>query len=405
MEPLGVTWDDIRRGRTTDAYFERTVEVLEKSGLDPFVTMEVSLKRLPDPAYRFGVLCGVRDVAALLEGVPVDVDAMPDGEFFYPGEPVLRIRGRYRDFALLENAILGLLCKPSGIATKALRCRIAARDRLLFSFGTRRVPPELAVKVEYACLVGGFDGISNIAAAARLGVPAMGTMPHALMLAFGSSEAAFLAFDTHLPPDVPRIALVDTFGSPVEETELALASFGDRLAGVRVDSGDLAKMGRELRWRLRLVGRTDVRLYASGGLDEHTLAKLADVYDGFGVGTAVADAPTMDFALKIVEVDGIPRAKVGNLPGVKGVWRDAWRDVALPSGDVGQGMSLLRPVLRDGKIVEEFPDVLTIRMQVLERLRTVPMDLLELEGIPTETHCWIGEVPPHKTVRLIREVV
>ncbi len=102
-------------------------------------------------------------------------------------------------------------------------------------------------------------------------------------------------------------------GARVPAAALAVSLCAALLSALIAISFDMpAQMGRELRWRLRLVGRTDVRLYASGGLDEHTLAKLADVYDGFGVGTAVADAPTMDFALKIVEVDGIPRAKVGN---------------------------------------------------------------------------------------------
>ncbi len=103
--------DAIRNGRCTDIYFERVTKVMEKDGVNPHVTMEVTAAALPDP---WGVFCGLSDVVELLEGVPVDVDAMPEGAVFGPNEPVLRVSGRYRDFAVYETAILGFLCHASG---------------------------------------------------------------------------------------------------------------------------------------------------------------------------------------------------------------------------------------------------------------------------------------------------
>ncbi|MEN6513663.1 MAG: nicotinate phosphoribosyltransferase, partial [Methanoculleus sp.] len=139
--------DAIRDGRCTDIYFRRVVDVMEKDGVNPEVTMEVTAAGLPDP---WGVFCGLDDVVRLLEGVPVDVDAMPEGSVFSKNEPVLRVSGRYRDFAVYETAILGFLCHASGVASAAARMKLAAGDRPVFSFGSRRQHPAIAAMIERA---------------------------------------------------------------------------------------------------------------------------------------------------------------------------------------------------------------------------------------------------------------
>ncbi|CVK32607.1 hypothetical protein [Methanoculleus bourgensis] len=131
--------DAIRSGKCTDIYFQRVAGVLEADDVNPHVTMEVTAAALPDP---WGVFCGLDDVIRLLEGLPVDVDAMPEGSVFSRNEPVLRISGRYRDFAVYETAILGFLCHASGVASAAAHIRLAARDRPVFSFGSRRQHPD-----------------------------------------------------------------------------------------------------------------------------------------------------------------------------------------------------------------------------------------------------------------------
>ena len=136
--------DAILDGRCTDIYFKRVVDVMEKDGVNPHVTMEVTAAALPD---RWGVLCGLDDVVRLLERLPVDVDAMPEGSVFSANEPVLRVSGRYRDFAVYETAILGFLCHASGVASAAAHIRLAARDRPVYSFGSRRQHPAISAMI------------------------------------------------------------------------------------------------------------------------------------------------------------------------------------------------------------------------------------------------------------------
>ncbi len=381
---------EILDGRATDAYFLRTFEVLKAKSIDKRVVMEAMIKRFPDKDYNFGVFSGIQEVINLLsyvaenvaESNSLNVWAMQDGEIFFPNEPVLRIEGRYTDFGIYETAILGFISYASGIATKAVRSRIVANDKLVFSFGTRRLHPSVAPVIERACYAGGFDAVSSIVGAEHMGKKAVGTMPHALMLLFGNSADAFHAFNEVLPKEVPRIALVDTYGSPKEETLLALECMGPNLYGVRVDSGNLLKVGKELRWELDIRGREDVKLFASGGLDEYEVERLVEVYDGFGIGTKVANAPVMDFALKIVEVDGIPRAKVGNYSGAKDVYRlkNEFRDLVVPKGkEITNGYkSLLHQVIRDGKVIKAFESVDDTRERVLSQIKRLPDDLKSL---------------------------
>jgi len=375
------TEKEILGGESTDAYFLRTMESLKGEGINPRVSMEAHLKKFPDPNYKFGVVCGTYEVAKLMEGKPVDVYAMEEGEFFFPGEPVLRVEGNYRDFGIWENSILGFLCKPSAIATKAARCKMVAGGKRIMSFGTRRVWPYDVTMVEYATTVGGFDDVSNVAGAKYMGKEAVGTMPHALMLCAKSSEKGFDAFNKHTPRETPRIALIDTYGSPKSELFEALEVFGSELDGVRIDRGDLKKTGKEIRWELDIRERNDVKLYCSGGLDEYALKELKDVYDGFGVGTKVADARTFDFALKIIEVDGEPRAKFGNYGGTKQVYRnDKFEDiVTLEKYNPPEGYKpLLRPLVKNGKIVREFDSAENIRKRTVEKLESLPPDMKDI---------------------------
>jgi nicotinate phosphoribosyltransferase len=166
--------EEIARGETTDRYFEYAIEVMKKKHTDPEVVMEVYTRCLPEEN-RWGVVTGIYEVAKLLEGHSLSVKSMDEGEVFLsnPGsaiyEPVMQICGRYTELAIYENPILGLLCSSSGISTKAAKIRLAAGNKKLLSFGTRRTHPALAPTVERAAYIGGFDGVANILAARRLG--------------------------------------------------------------------------------------------------------------------------------------------------------------------------------------------------------------------------------------------
>lgn len=321
--PLHVaTPDEILAGRTTDVYFERTLEVLEAEGADPDVVVEVRAKSLPD-GWPWALLAGVEEAAALVAGRDeVALRSLPEGGLFEAGEPVLVAEGRYRAFAELETPLLGVLCQASGIATAAARCRIAAGDRSLLSFGARRMHPAITPMIERAAWLGGCDGVSALASAELLGIDPTGTMPHALVLCLGDTLRAAEAFDAAVDEDVPTIVLIDTFEDEKFEVLRIAEALGDRLDGVRFDTpssrrGSLPAILREVRWELDLRGYGHVRFFASGGIDEAAIAELNPWCDGYGVGTSISAAPTVDFSLDIVEIDGEPIAKRGKRSGRK----------------------------------------------------------------------------------------
>ena len=350
----------ILSGRATDAYFDRTETTLRHAGKNPHVVAEVTADQFPDGG--FELLAGLKDAAHLLEGHDVDVDAVPEGRLF-DGGPVMRIEGPYLEFARLETSLLGFLSHASGIATAALETRRAAPDSQVLSFGARHVHPSMAAMVERSALLGGLDGFSHVAAGDVLGREAGGTMPHALMIAFGrgNQEQAWQAFDEAVDEDVPRIALCDTYSDEKDEVVRAVEALGDRLSGVRLDTtssrrGDFRHICREVRWELEARGKDDVDIFVSGGLGPSDLRHLRDVVDGFGVGGYISNANPVDFALDIVEIDGEPAAKRGKLSGVKEVYRtvDGGHHVGLRGRDApADAESLLEPLLRGGELVAE----------------------------------------------------
>ncbi|NLV08546.1 nicotinate phosphoribosyltransferase [Halomicrobium mukohataei] len=355
-----VSPEQIRSGRATDAYFDRTIEALDHAGKNPHVVAEVTADQFPTGEWE--LLAGLKDAAHLFEGRGVDVDAIPEGRLF-DGGPVARIEGPYREFCRLETALLGFLSHATGVATRALEARRAAPDSQVLSFGSRHVHPSIGAMVERSALLAGLDGISNVAAGEVLGRAAGGTMPHALVICFGrgNQEEAWRAFDEGVDADVPRITLCDTYSDEVDESLRAAAAVDD-LESVRIDTtgsrrGDFEHILKEVRWTLDAHGHEDVGIFASGGLGPRELARLSGVVEGFGVGGYVSNADPVDFALDIVEVEGEPAAKRGKLTGTKQVYRtpDGGHHVGLADRDgPAGGEALLEPLVRDGTVVREF---------------------------------------------------
>src|SRR5713226_9949550 len=209
----------------------------------------------------------------------------------------------------------------------AARVRQAAGDKTILSFGIRRMHPVLSPMVDRASYIGGFDAVSSLLGAELLQKNPSGTMPHSLIIALGDQVKAWKSFDKHMPKDVQRIALVDTYFDEKTEAIMAAEALGKDLYGVRLDTpssrrGDFAEIVREVRWELDSRGYNHVKIFVSGGLNDETVAQLSHTgVDGFGVGTSVSNAPSIDFALDIVEADGKPVAKRGKLGGRKMVWR------------------------------------------------------------------------------------
>jgi nicotinate phosphoribosyltransferase len=372
--------DDIKGGEITDVYFRRTVEVLRAKGIRRHAAAEVRTTSLPGE-YGWAVLAGIEEVVELMSGLPVTVRSMPEGTVFHAGEPVLTVEGEYTDYAVYETALLGLICQSSGVATKAARCRIAAGERYLVSFGARRMHPSVAPAIERSAYIGGCDGVAVVRSADLLSIPASGTMPHALVLVVGDSAEAFRMYHEALPADLPRVCLVDTMCDEKHEAVAAAEALGPALQAVRLDTpssrrGDMGAILDEVRWELDLRGYRHVQLFVSGSMDEGSIQQLNPQANGYGVGTAISNAPCINFALDIVEVDGEARAKRGKKSGRKSMLRcaECGRRRVVPVGaesqcECGGAMDdLLQPLLEKGRPVRELPSPAEIREYALSQL-------------------------------------
>ena len=382
---------DIMDCRTTDIYFRRAREIIGRRGWDRRVVAEVSASSLP-PGWSWGVLAGMEEVAELLRGRKLDALAMPEGSIFHPGEPVIRIEGKYSDFCELETPLLGLSCQASGIATAAARCKIAAGFKPVLSFGIRRMHPAISPMVDRSAYLGGCDGFSGIAGGELLGVEPSGTIPHALMLLVGDRKQVWRAFDEIIDEEVPRIMLVDTFSDEVVESLSAAQALGKNLFAVRLDTpssrrGNMGLIVEEVRWKLDAEGYEDVKIFVSGGLDESSLVELAGRADAFGVGTSISSARTIDFAMDIVEVEGTKVSKRGKFSGAKNIYecpgcfeRSLTLDDRAPDCGCGRRMEgLLRPFVQGGKPVG-MPPVGEIRKKLIGEMkrRELSIDAKEL---------------------------
>lgn len=308
-------------GETADIYFARTIEILQREGLNPVTTMEFF-------AGREGILCGLEEAVALLTKVlprgESEVWALAEGETMGKKEVVLRITAPYQSYGLYETAIDGILAHGSGWATAARECVAAAPGIPVISFGARHVHPAVAGVMDYAAVVGGCAGCSSIIGARLVGIEPSGTMPHALIIVMGDTVAATVSFDKHMPADVPRISLVDTFKDEAEESLRVAEALGGKLQSVRLDTpgergGVTVGLVREVRARLDQAGFTAVGIFISGGLTPERIAHFVDSgapVAGFGVGSYISGARPIDFTADIHEVAGKPVAKRGRIPGV-----------------------------------------------------------------------------------------
>jgi len=383
------TDEEIKSGLTSDIYYIRTKEVLEKKNMDKEVTAEITAGKLPKN-WKWAVFCGLEELLYLYEDIPVDVYSVPEGTIFTNKDiegvrvPLVEIIGKYTKFISIETATLGFLCQASGVATAAARVRKAAGNKEVFAFGIRRMHPGISPMLDRAAYIGGFDGVSGILGAKIIGEKPVGTMPHPLILIFGDQISAWKAFDEVIDPSIPRIVLVDTLWDEKYEAIMAAENLKDKLYGIRLDTpgsrkGDLLEIIKEVRWELDIRGYKHVKIYVSGGLDDEIVAKLANgPVDGFGVGTFVSNAPTIDFSMDIVEVEGKPIAKRGKYSGRKQAWRCKncykWK-VTLFNQSIdkcplcgGEMMPMLKKYIEKGKIIEEIKKPKEIREYVLKQL-------------------------------------
>lgn len=262
------TLEEIKDGRVSDVYFARTRQVLEKLQINKRVTAEIVLKKFPGK-YQWGVWSGLEESLEILTGLDIDVWAMPEGTIFGTNQPLMVIEGPYLEFGIYETALLGFLCQASGIATKAARCRIAAGEKQLISFGARRMHPSIAPMVERNAYVGGCDGVAVMKSAELLGLEPSGTIPHALILIMGDTVAAVKAFNEIIDKKVRRVALVDTFLDEKFEAINVARALGADLFGVRLDTpgnrrGDFFEHSQRSPLGIRFAGISEYQNFGFG---------------------------------------------------------------------------------------------------------------------------------------------
>lgn len=313
---FSATHEEIIQGLTTDIYFVKTKEILQKMGRDDAEVVAEVFGRRP------GVFAGLSEVKVLLEGLDVELWSLEEGEPFEAKEVVMRIHGRYSQFGIYETAILGILASSCGWATAARTAKEAAGGKPVLCFGARHVHPAVAPVMERAAVVGGADGASCILGAKLAGLEPSGTVPHALFLIVGDTLEAAKAYHKFMPPESARSMLVDTFKDEVEES-LRLAACPDTgLEAVRLDTpsergGVTAGLVQELRARLDLAGFNQIKIFVSGGLDPERIKLLAEAgADAFGVGSFISGAPAIDMTMDLKVVDGQPTSKRGRIPGL-----------------------------------------------------------------------------------------
>ena len=330
------------------------------------------------------------------------VHAMREGTVFFPDEPVLRVTAPIPQAQLLETRIINLLQYQILVATKATRCALAAPDKQLVDFGLRRAHgAEAGLMAARASWLGGFAGSSTVLAAARFAIPISGTMAHSFIEAHDDEVLAFEHFARARPDDLTL--LIDTYDTEASARRLIglaerLAVDGIRIRAVRIDSGDLAEHARRVRRILDDGGLQDVHIFASGGLDEHSVAALLAAgapIDGFGIGSRLdtsADVPYLDCAYKLAEYAGAPRRKhsehKATWPGRKQVVRryDAAgrmaQDRVQRDDEPADGEPLLELVMAHGEPVPPQRTLADARAHCAEQLGRLPPALLALDAAP-----------------------
>ncbi len=329
-----------------------------------------------------------------------DVWGVREGTVVFAGEPILRVEGPIEQAQLVETYLLAAISFSTLVASKAARVRLAAGDRRVVDFGSRRAHgPQAACWAARASYLAGLDGTSNVWATCRLGVPPSGTMAHSFVLAFPGEQDAFRAYNRTFPDRT--VLLVDTFDT-LRAVERAAADSDLRFIGIRLDSGDIRELARACRKVLDERGRSDVRIVASGDLDEDRIAAIVAArapVDSFGVGTRMVtseDAPALQAVYKLVTVEepgtaprGVAKRSAGKAtaPGAKQIWRRRGpdgklvEDLVTPASEPppqGPWEPLLEPWIQGGRLCQGVPTLEESRSFARAQVAALPAGLLRL---------------------------
>ncbi|MFF7346467.1 nicotinate phosphoribosyltransferase [Streptomyces antimycoticus] len=399
----------LREGMTGPATFDLYARglppergFLVAAGLEPALDFLSGFRVEPEDVAAFAAAMHrpSEDLEPLLGlGFDGEVRAVPEGRIVLAGEPLLELTAPLPQAQLVETYLMGQLSHQTTIASKAARCVLAAEGRPVVDFSLRRTHgPWAGMQSARLSAMTGFTATSNVAAAAAYGIEASGTMAHAYIEAFPDEETAFRAFARTHPG--PVTFLVDTYDTAtgVATAARVLRELESGPSGaIRLDSGDLGEQAVRARKILDAAGLPEVRIVASGGLDEYALEALVHAgapIDVFAVGTRMgvsADAAALDTAYKLVDYDGTPVMKLSSAkataPGTKQVWRrPGYADVIGERGELppNGGTPLLETVMREGRRTGA-PDTLD---RARRRFAT------DLAGLPPHARRIRHPVPP-----------
>jgi nicotinate phosphoribosyltransferase len=351
------------------------------------------------------------------------VNAMPEGTVLFANEPVLQVIAPLPMAQLVESRLINLLQFQSLIASKAVRMVLAAPGKLLVDFGLRRAHgAEAGVMAARASYLAGFAGTATVTAGKLYGLPLYGTMAHSFIEAWDDEAAAFEAFARARRDNL--VFLIDTYDTVAAARKVValaprLRAAGITIRAVRLDSGDLVELSKGVRQILDAGGLTEVSIFASGGLDEHEIARLLAAgapIGGFGVGTSLttsSDRPALDCAYKLQEYAGIARRKYSSgkatWPGRKQVWRHFGADGRMAGDTISladdrqEGEPLLVPVMREGRRIGPAQTLAQGRERVARELARLPDALRRLD--PAEPYpVAVGVALKHLAVEVDRRV-
>ncbi len=273
-----------------------------------------------------------------------------EGDLTFPNRPTISVEASIIEAQLLETLLLNILNYQSLIATKASRMRLSAGDRKLVDFGLRRAPGTGGYSAARASVIGGFNATSNVRAGRDYNIPISGTMAHSFIQRYDDELSSFRDFAEIRPDDC--VLLVDTYDTLKSGVPNAITvgkemkERGEKLKGIRLDSGDLAWFAKKSREMLDDAGLNDVKIAASNQLDEYvirSLLKQKAPIDLFGVGTSLVTGrpdAALDGVYKLAFANNSPRLKLSenikkiNLPGKKQVYRLLLNDGSFYGGEV-----------------------------------------------------------------------
>lgn len=308
-------------GDRTDIQSGRIQTILRGEGVNPAATIEFY-------SVEPGVLCGIEEVRALLsQALPetgAEVWALSEGYQMAAGEVALRIRAPYATVGLYEMTICGVLASCSGWATAARECVNAAGSIPVVVTAPAHAHPNVVPLIDYAAVIGGCAAASTTLGARLAGITPTGYMHHSLPLMLGDTVKALQSYDRHLPPEIPRIAIIDTFKDEAEEAVNVARAFGDRLRGVNISTpsergGVTPALVKEVRARLDAQGFHHVDIFVTHGVTKETILQFVEAgapINGFSIDEAIGGAPPVGFNADIREIDGTAVARRGRTPGI-----------------------------------------------------------------------------------------